>query len=228
MKEDHANHASHHSHVPTQPGHSSAATSAVPHSRKFGNPGPLGLSAFALTTFVLSLINVQTRGIEHPNIVIGLAFGYGGLVQLLAGMWEFSRMNMFAATAFSSYGAFWLSYATILVPSSGVIAAYAEDPVGELDNAIGIFLITWFMVTFMFFLVSLRKSVAFIALFGFLSLTFALLAAGAWSAKVHVTKAGGGCGIVTAFVAYYIGFAELLAAEALAPVKLPLGTFTSN
>jgi uncharacterized protein len=55
--------------------------------RKFANPAPLGLSAFALTTFVLSLINVGTRGIAGPNIVVGSAFGYGGLVQLLAGMW---------------------------------------------------------------------------------------------------------------------------------------------
>ena len=55
--------------------------------RKFANPAPLGLSAFALTTFVLSLINMSTRNVAEPNIVVGLAFGYGGLVQLLAGMW---------------------------------------------------------------------------------------------------------------------------------------------
>jgi len=55
--------------------------------RKFANPAPLGLSAFALTTFVLSLINLGTRGITGPSLVIGAAFGYGGLVQLLAGMW---------------------------------------------------------------------------------------------------------------------------------------------
>lgn len=58
--------------------------------RKFANPAPLGLSAFALTTFVLSLINIGVRGVSEPNIVVGLAFGYGGLVQLLAGMWYVS------------------------------------------------------------------------------------------------------------------------------------------
>ncbi len=58
-----------------------------PQHRKFANPAPLGLSAFALTTFVLSLINLGTRNIAHPNIVVAIAFGYGGLVQLLAGMW---------------------------------------------------------------------------------------------------------------------------------------------
>jgi len=55
--------------------------------RKFANPAPLGLSAFALTTFVLSLINIQCDGVMIPNIVVALAFGYGGLVQLCAGMW---------------------------------------------------------------------------------------------------------------------------------------------
>lgn len=55
--------------------------------RKFANPAPLGLSAFALTTFVLSLINLQTKGVSKPNVVVAIAFGYGGLVQLLAGMW---------------------------------------------------------------------------------------------------------------------------------------------
>jgi hypothetical protein len=56
-------------------------------SRKFANPAPLGLSAFALTTFVLSLINMNAKNVTEPNIVVGLAYAYGGLVQLLAGMW---------------------------------------------------------------------------------------------------------------------------------------------
>ena len=65
-----------------------------PPNRKFGNPAPLGLSAFALTTFVLSLINVKTKSIGHPNIVVALAYGYGGLVQLLAGMWYASTYSV--------------------------------------------------------------------------------------------------------------------------------------
>jgi len=62
-------------------------------NRKFGNPAPLGLCAFALTTFVLSLINVGARDLTAPNIVVALAFGYGGLVQLLAGMWYVVRAS---------------------------------------------------------------------------------------------------------------------------------------
>jgi hypothetical protein len=64
-----------------------AAQAPAPTHRKFANPAPLGLCGFALTTFVLSLINMQTRGIITPNIVVASAFGYGGLAQLLSGMW---------------------------------------------------------------------------------------------------------------------------------------------
>lgn len=82
------------------------------------NPAPLGLAAFGLTTFVLSMYNAGV-GVGYggaTNVVVGLALFYGGFVQLLAGMWEFRTGNTFGATAFSSYGAFWLSYATLFVP----------------------------------------------------------------------------------------------------------------
>jgi len=75
-----------------------------------------------------------------------MAIFCGGLAQLLAGMWEFPRGNTFAATAFTSYGAFWMSFATILIPGSGVVASYPS--LEEFANALGIYLIVWFMVTF--------------------------------------------------------------------------------
>src|SRR5690349_15321388 len=74
------------------------------------NPGPLGLAAFALTTFVLSMFNAGLVGAGGEPVVFGLALAYGGLAQLLAGMWEFKTGNTFGATAFASYGAFWLSF----------------------------------------------------------------------------------------------------------------------
>src|ERR1700709_408166 len=74
------------------------------------DPGPLGLAAFALTTFVLSMFNAKLMGAGGEPIVFGLAFAYGGLAQLLAGMWEFRTGNTFGAVAFTSYGAFWLSF----------------------------------------------------------------------------------------------------------------------
>lgn len=92
----------------------------VPDQPIVANPAPLGLAAFGITTFVLSIYNTGWGyGYNQPhNLVVGLALFYGGLAQLLAGMWEFRVGNTFGATAFSSYGAFWLSFATILIPGT--------------------------------------------------------------------------------------------------------------
>ena len=120
-----------------------------PRFRKFANPGPLGLSAFALTTFFLSLVNAQARDVTVPDVVTGLgipspylmlilALAYGGFAQFMAGMWEFVTGNTFGAVAFTSYGAFWISFATILIPGFGVAAAYPSAI--ELTNALGHYL----------------------------------------------------------------------------------------
>ncbi|KAJ7508817.1 FUN34 transmembrane protein [Mycena galericulata] len=193
------------------------------HRSGIGNPAPMGLFAFASTTFILSMFNVQTRGISHANVVVGMAIFAGGLTQFIAGMWEFPRGNVFGATAFSSYGAFWMSYATIFIPSSGIIAAYS-DP-SEFANAVGIYLVAWLMVTIFFLLAVIRKSVAFTVLLSSLSVAFACLAAAEFTGNVMVTKAGGVFGIITAFIAYYIGVSELLRAERSSLVSLPLGVW---
>jgi len=194
----------------------------APPPMRIANPGALGLFSFASTTFILSLYNVNARGVAVPNVVVGMACFCGGLAQLLAGMWEFPRGNVFGATAFTSYGAFWMSYATLLIPNFGVAAAYGDNK-AELDQAIGIYLITWFMFTFLLMLGALRRNVSFIALLFFLCITFVLLAVGAWSAKLNVTKAGGGFGILTALIAYYCGLSELLV-KGESWFGLPMGT----
>ncbi|KAG8982319.1 hypothetical protein FRB90_006877 [Tulasnella sp. 427] len=188
--------------------------------RKFGNPAPLGLFSFASTTLILSLYNVGARGITAPNVVVGMAIGVGGLCQILAGMWEFAVGNTFGATAFSSYGGFWLSFALIFWPSSGIIEAYAEKP-GELSSALGIYLITWFVFTFIMFLATHKASVALSSVFFFLFITFLLLAAGEFTGKAVIHKAGGAFGIVTALLAYYVGAAGLYTAES-SYISLPV------
>lgn len=193
-----------------------------PRRTKLGNPGPLGLFSFASTTLILSLYNVHARGINTPNVVVGMALFCGGLAQLLAGMWEFATGNTFGATAFTSYGAFWLSFATLLIPGSGISAAYAgsADPTKEAD-AIAIYLTSWAIVTFLFFIATLRKSVGLTVLFFFLTVTFAILAIADFRKNESVGKAGGAFGIITALVAYYCGLAELLTEDDL--FTIPLG-----
>jgi len=200
--------------------HPSRAFRSQPPS-KIGDAGTLGLFSFASTTFILSWYNTGVRGIAHPNAVVGMAVACGGLAQLLAGMWEFPRGNAFAGAAFTSYGAFWISYALILIPGTGALAAYTDPH--ELDSALGIYLITWFMVTFFFFIAALRKNLGFITMFFLLWLTFLLLAVNAFTGKVGLQKAGGIVGLVTALVAYYNGLSILLAAEESPIFRLPLG-----
>lgn len=191
--------------------------------RVLGDPGPLGLYGFASTTFILSMYNVQARGVATPNVVVGMALFVGGLAQFVAGMWEFATRNTFAATAFTMYGGFWMSFATIFIPGSGVAASYTDET--EFASAVGIYLWTWFIVTFLLFIASLRRNMGLIVLFFFLTITFALLGAGKFSTAhgVALDKAGGALGIVTALVAFYVGTAEMLADRANSWFVLPLG-----
>jgi len=183
--------------------------------RKIANPAPLGLFSFASTTLILSLINVQTDGVAVPNIVIGMAIFVGGLSQLLAGMWEFATGNTFGATAFTSYGGFWLAYATIFIPGSGILDAYVAKPetAAQLGSAVGFFLAVWFIFTFIMFLGTLRSTVGLAALFFFLDLTFFFLMLGQFVTSTTLPKVGGGLGIITAFIAYYCAAANLITVE---------------
>ncbi|THU85087.1 hypothetical protein K435DRAFT_764507 [Dendrothele bispora CBS 962.96] len=190
---------------------------------RIANPGPAGLFSFAATTFMLSMFNVNTRGIQHPNVVIGMAIFAGGLVQFIAGMWEFPRGNVFGATAFASYGSFWMSYATINIPASGIMDAFSDE--AELGNALGIFLITWMMITIFFLMAVVKRSVAFTLLLSALTIALGLLAGAEFSGMHVLQKAGGIWGIITGLIAFYIGIAELLAAESTAFMRFPVGNY---
>ncbi|CAI5756412.1 unnamed protein product [Candida verbasci] len=175
-------------------------------TNKFANPGPLGLCAFGISTFVLCLINAQASGVTTPNLAVGLAVFYGGTVQFLAGVWEFFVGNTFGFVALVSYGSFWLSWAAIYIPGFGVQAAYAEDP-EQLKQAAGLFLTGFAIFTFMLMILTIRTNVAFFALFFCLFMTFVLLAAGDFTLNVGITRAGGVFGVITALIAFYNAFA---------------------
>ncbi|KAI1001645.1 hypothetical protein K3495_g6559 [Podosphaera aphanis] len=194
-------------------------------ARSFANPAPLGLSAFALTTFMLSLINIQVCGFHTINLVIALALGYGGLVQLLAGMWEMAVGNTFGATAFSSYGGFWIAYAIINTPGNlGIPIPTAPDAlpgaemgqqVNDLNYAMGYFLTGWFIFTTLLLLCTLRSTVASFALFFTLDIAFLLLTIGHFLPHADGTlpygwiAAGGYFGLAAAFFAWYNALAGI-------------------
>jgi uncharacterized protein len=164
---------------------------AVP---EIGDPGPLGLAGFAMTTFVLSVFNanILTAGV---TVVLGLALAYGGLAQLLAGMWEFRKGNTFGAVAFSSYGAFWISF-WVLLGTKGVT-----------PKATGVYLLAWCIFTAYMTLAAMRTSGAVLAVFVALTITFLFLALGALNAVnssgANLTKVGGWLGLLTALLAWY-------------------------
>jgi succinate-acetate transporter protein len=170
------------------------------------DPAPLGLAAFALTTFVLSVFNsgmIKTG----DGVVLGLALAYGGVGQFAAGMWEFVKGNTFGALAFASYGAFWISFWWLLnhVP--------ADAKGNDLNHGIGVYLLAWAIFTAYMFIGSTRVSGAVAAVFLFLALTFLFLALGKLTQSVTATnttglyKFGGWLGIITALLAWYASFA---------------------
>jgi len=185
------------------------------------NPAPLGLAGFALTTFVLSLFNIgagtPAAAPGASTLIIGLAVAYGGLAQFCAGMWEFVKGNTFGATAFTSYGAFWISFACIFVPGFGSLATYESvDPAtkatvvdSSLGAALGIYLIAWGFFTFILFLASFRLNGATVLLFFLLTVTFVILAIANFLGKSTITQVGGVFGVLTALVAWYIAAAGL-------------------
>jgi uncharacterized protein len=182
--------------------------------KEIANPAPLGLGAFAVSLFVLSLINIHTLNVRTPNILVALAFAYGGLVQLLAGMWEMAIGNTFGATVLSSYGGFWLSFGIIFTPAFGIQDAYKDD--GEFHAAIALYLWAWFIFTTLCLLLTLRSTVAFAALFLVLDVTFLCLAVSEQNQgqnsvlAARWTKAGGWLGIVTAALAWWNMFAGMV------------------
>jgi succinate-acetate transporter protein len=165
------------------------------------DPAPLGLAGFALTTFVLSMFNAGLVSDKGEPVVFGLALAYGGVAQLLAGMWEFKNNNAFGATAFSSFGAFWLSFwAFEQFFAKGI-------PAADLGHAVGLYLIGWGIFTAYMWVASFRVSVAVNLVFLLLTVTFALLGIGESGAHTDIVKAGGYVGLATAAAAWYASFA---------------------
>jgi len=181
------------------------------------DPGPLGLAGFAMTTFVLSCFNAGFFGSKSPleAVVLPLALFYGGLAQLLAGMWEFRKANTFGAVAFTSYGAFWLSFAAyvkFVAPGLGAGAG----------SATGLYLLGWTIFTGYMTVASLGVSRAVAAVFVALFLTFLLLTVGAFLGSAGISVIGGYLGLVTAVLAWYASFAGVINATWKRTV-LPVG-----
>jgi succinate-acetate transporter protein len=179
------------------------------------DPGPLGLAAFAGTTFMLSLINAGLVGDSKAvgggllPMVAALALAYGGIAQFTAGLWEFRTGNTFGAVAFCSYGMFWVSFYFI-------VHSVAQNTGSEVFSGLGLYLWMWGIFTAYMFIASLRTTGAVALVFLLLAITFLVLGIGnsALAGTTNVTngtiKLGGYLGIATAIVAWYASFAAVI------------------
>ena len=179
------------------------------------DPAPLGLAAFALTTFLLSVSNAGWT--DGGAAWLGFAFAYGGLAQLLAGMWEFRNRNVFGATAFSTYGAFWIGL--------GLYVLLAEEASPNAANDLGFILLAFAIFNTYMMLWSTRVTVAVFLVFLALEATEIVLSVGFFTDTQSVIEAGGIVGVVTAAVAWYASAAGVvngMASRRVLPVGGPL------
>jgi hypothetical protein len=186
---------------------------------RLANPAPLGLMAFGLTTI---LLNVHNAGLtELDTMILAMGVFYGGIAQLIAGLVEFGKRNTFGATAFCSYGLFWLSLIALLV--------FPEWGLGDAPSAgaLGGYLFVWGVFTALMFVGSLRTSRALQAVFAALALLFFLLALSEWTGSETLRTIAGWEGLVTGALAVYAATAQIWN-EVYGRVVLPLGATPSR
>jgi len=189
------------------------------------DPAPLGLAGFALTTFLLSGHNAS---FINDAIWIGPALFYGGTAQLLAGMWEFRNRNVFGATAFSTYGGFWMGLGIVVVLADVSKNFAASLTAANVNNALAWFLLSFAIFNTYMMLWSLRVNLAVFGVFLTLEITEILLVIGFFRlahnpTATWVLHAGGWAGVVTAAVAWYTSAAGVVNGMSPIPV-VPVGT----
>lgn len=184
------------------------------HEKHYANPGPLGLMGFGMTTILLNLHNAGFCPLTAVVLSMGLCFG--GMAQMLAGLMEFKKGNTFGMTAFTAYGAFWLSLVGILLLPRLGLAEVADGA------TFASYLALWGLFTLFMFIGTLRANRALQAVFGTLALLFVLLAASNLTGNAALLKLAGIEGIVCGLIAIYLAMAEVLN-EQFGRTLLPIG-----
>ena len=173
----------------------------------WGNSAPLALAGFATTTFVLSMINANIVPVATTPVVFGVAFMFGGLAQLIAGIICFRNGNVFGGVLFGGFGAFWLAYYFTVTSFLKLV------PLLQVGHAVGLFLYGFGIFATIMFLASFRTNVFVVVALAALSVTLFLLGAGYYDASTGAIKAGGWLGIALAGLAFYVCLAELFEAS---------------
>ena len=185
-----------------------------------GNPGPLGLMAFGMTTI---LLNVHNAGlIPLSGIILAMGIFYGGIAQVIAGCMEWRKNSTFGMTAFLSYGLFWLTFVGIFALPKWMGSAALD--LGATSTALGYYLIAWGMFTALMFVGTLRINRSLQTVFFSLTILFVLLAVGEWTGNATITKIAGWEGIFVGFSAVYGSIAQVWN-ELYGRIVLPIGPY---
>jgi succinate-acetate transporter protein len=189
--------------VPARPAAQPEARPAAPATGAWGNSAPLGLAAFAVTTFMLSMINAKLMPAAITPVVFGVALMYGGVAQLIAGVLQFRTGNTFTGVLFSTFGAFWLSLFAI-------VQFFLKDiPAAQAGHAQGLFLYAFGIFTVWILIASFRTNAMVVLALAGLAATLFVLGVGSYYGSGLTVETGGYLGLVVAALAAYIGLAEL-------------------
>ncbi|MDR1354917.1 MAG: acetate uptake transporter [Propionibacteriaceae bacterium] len=179
-----------------------STTAPTPVFRPIADPGPLGLAAFALTTFVLSVFNAGLVDASAEPVVFGIALFYGGAVQVVAGVIEFFKNNLFGGVAFCSYGAFWMAF--------WYLATHTSIPTEHKGTGVGIFLLAWTIFTAYMLIAVSKVNWGLTITFAVLFIAFVGLTVGDLCELEIATRLGGWFGLAAAFSAWYCSFAGVI------------------
>jgi len=180
---------------------------AIPGGWTPANPAPLGLMGFGITTLILSVMNANLVSFSHDlPVVLGVALAYGGIAQLIAGIWEFRTGNTFGAVVFCSYGSFWISFFFLAQFELGNVGGGA----GGVNAGLGLYLWAFAILTGILFLCTFTADRAIQAIFLFLALTLVFLGIGNSGGSASMIHVGGYLGIVTAALALYTAAAAIM------------------
>ncbi|MFB6267578.1 MAG: acetate uptake transporter [Halodesulfurarchaeum sp.] len=178
----------------------------MPAETETGNPAPLGLVGFGLTTVLLSLVNAGVFGVDLEMAVVPLAIAYGGTIQLFAGLLEYREGNTFGTVAFTSYGAFWWWFALLVLLEHGL---FGVTEFSASASAIGMTLIMWGVFTLYMWVSTFRLNWALWLVFLTLWITFFLLGFGDLMGLAGLVSLGGWVGLLCGGLAMYTSFAEV-------------------
>lgn len=169
------------------------------------NPGAWAVTAFATTSFMLGMYNTHLLNPAGVGIVIPVAFFFGGLIQIIVAIMEISRGNLFGAVVFGSYGPFWVIYAAL-------VSLYATGiPAAQITSAISLFLAMWAVLSFIFFIASLRTDLVLVVIIALIFIGLVLLSIGAGAGRSGITEAGGWVTLAFAVLAWYHAAGDIIA-----------------